>query len=90
MTFLYFVGAAAWCFFWVKGHFWAALPVPGFFALLLLSAYNEPGPATDQPLYDYTMAAIMICVSFAPYAIRRYRAEKADRLLNGVRFNYRD
>ena len=90
MIFLYLVVAAAWCFFWVKGQFWAALPVPAFFAVMVLSSLNEPGPITNQPEYDYTLALVLIGLSLAPYAIRRYRAEKVDRLLNGVRFNYRD
>jgi len=90
MIFLYLVVAAVWFFFWVKGHIWAALPVPAFFAVMVLSSLNEPGPITNQPVHDYTQACVLIALSFAPYAIRRYRAEKADRLLNGVRFNYRD
>ncbi|KXV12560.1 hypothetical protein [Gluconobacter oxydans] len=90
MIFLYLVVAVVWCFFWVKGRLWAALPVPAFFAVMVLSSLNEPGPITNQPGYDYTLALVLIGLSFSPYAIRRYRAEKADRLLNGVRFNYRD
>lgn len=90
MIFFWIAAAAAWCFFWVKGWLWAALPVPAFFAVMVLSSVNEPGPITNQPMYDYTLAGALIVLSFAPYAIRRYRAEKADRLLNGVRFNYRD
>lgn len=82
--------AMAWCFFWVKGKLWAALPVPAFFAVMVLSSLNEPGPITEQPVYDYTLAGALICLSFTPYVIRRHREEKADRLLNGVRFNYRD
>ncbi|KXV65771.1 hypothetical protein [Gluconobacter oxydans] len=89
MIFFWIVAVAAWCFFWVKGWLWAALPVPAFFAVMVLSSLNEPGPITDQPVYDYTLAFILICFSFTPYAIRRYRQEKAYRLLNGVRFIYR-
>ncbi|MCW2264157.1 hypothetical protein M2305_000104 [Gluconobacter cerinus] len=90
MIFLYLVVAAAWCFFWVKGYLLPALAFPAFFAVLWLSSYNDPSPFTRNPGYDYTLAFVLICLSFIPYAIRRYRVERADRLLNGVRFNYRD
>ena len=88
MIFLYLVVAAAWCFFWVKGRLWAALPVPVFLAV---ATYDDVILHHVEYGADHWISIVLLAVAFfIPYAIRRYRAEKADRLLNGVRFNYRD
>lgn len=83
------IGAAvffAWAYFWVRGHLLPALAFPAFMALMALSSYNEPGPFTTNPWHDYPLTAFLIAVSFAPYAIKRHRVAKMDRLLNGIRF----
>lgn len=75
-----------WAYFWVRGHLLPALAFPTFMALMALSSYNEPGPFTTKPWHDYPMTALLVAVSFAPHALKRYRAAKMDRLLNGIRF----
>lgn len=88
MIFFWIAAAAAWCFFWVKGWLWAALPVPVFLAL---AAYDDAILHHVEYGAEHWISIVMLAAAFfAPYAVRRYRAEKADRLLNGVRFNYRD
>lgn len=89
MTFL--IGVAVflvWGFFWVRGVFWMALPVPIF---MVIGNYREHilGDIPVDPERIFWQAAFSGCF-FIPYAIRRYREHRTDQRLNGVRFNYRD
>lgn len=88
MIFLWIAVAAAWCFFWLKGQLWAGLIPAVLVTVLELFSYKDQGHFDGIGIWIEIL--VILAVGVAPYAIRWYRAEKADRLLNGVRFNYRD
>ncbi|GBR01985.1 hypothetical protein ACFFGF_04735 [Asaia lannensis] len=73
-----------WAYFWVRGALWAALPVP-----LFLAVANYDDAILHHVTYGvdhWASCALLAAAFFIPYAIKRYRAAKMDRLLNGIRF----
>ena len=88
MIFLYLVVAAVWCFFWVKGRLWAAVPVPVLMAAIEWVSYR------DQHHFDPPLGLAWIfflsLAALVPYAIHRRRAARMDRALNGLRLTDAD
>ncbi|WP_418610180.1 hypothetical protein [Gluconobacter cerinus] len=96
MIFLYLVVAAVWCFFWVKGRLWAALPVVAFWVWFIGTGLTQKCAEcgfTDtipNPLGFFSLVIVSSLAAFGPYAIQRRRAARMDRALNGLRLTDAD
>lgn len=74
----------AWAYFWVRGALWAAVSPAIAVLALELFAYRDQGHFDGIGIW--VEIAVIFIVGITPYAIKRYRAAKMDRLLNGIRF----
>lgn len=88
MVLLYLVAALAFFVWWVRGSFIPAL------AIVLSMLVLEYGAYIDQKRLDPPVTLVFIFIvstaAFIPYLVKRHRARRFDRMVNGVTFLGKD
>lgn len=88
MAILYVAAAFVFFMWWVRGSIWPALPLPILLVLIEYVSCKDQGHP-DPPGALIFLVAIG-AASFIPYAVKRHRARRFDRMLNGVTFLGKD